>query len=98
MFSKNLYIFCKVISPGSFIIKKKKDAKNIEYKLSNTSGTIMRRIESITLIPPNNWPIWEGDIKFVCNDFTAGVVIIPIADITVAVFKWVNKLEMINKT
>ncbi len=27
---------------------------NIEYKLSNTSGTIMRRIESITLIPPNN--------------------------------------------
>jgi hypothetical protein len=27
---------------------------SIEYKLSNTSGTIMRRIESITLIPPNN--------------------------------------------
>ena len=58
---------------------------SIEYKLSNTSGTIMRRIESITLIPPNNWPIWDGDIKFVCNDFIAGVVIIPNAATTVTV-------------
>ena len=61
---------------------------SIEYKLSNISGTIMRRIESITLIPPNNWPIWDGATKLVCNDFNVGVDIVPIEAVIAAIVKF----------
>lgn len=58
---------------------------SIEYKLSNIRGTIIRRIESITLIAPNNRPICDGGTKLVCKDFIAGVVIIPNADTIVTI-------------
>ena len=50
---------------------------NIEYNVLNIIGPIMRVIESNTLRAPNNWPIWDGATKFVCNDFIVGIAAAP---------------------
>ena len=65
---------------------------NIEYKLLNMIGEIIRVSESNTPIAPNNWPIWDGATKLVCNDFIVGLDTEPNEAITAAVLKF-QKLE-----
>lgn len=58
---------------------------NIEYKALNTTGEIIRPIESNTHNAPNNWPIWDGATKFVCSDFITEPETLPNEAITDAI-------------